>query len=111
MFHEEIRITRTKIYFALFLILALILIGTLIFKSLEDWSYVDSFYFSTSTLTTVGYGDLVPTSDISKILASVYAILGVGTFLFCLSFIAEFVFYKRYMKINKKITDLKKKKK
>lgn len=103
MFTEEQNLSKIKIYSAIFFIFLLILGGTLVFNHLEKWSYVDSFYFSTATLTTVGYGDLVPTNDISKIITSVYAILGVVTFLFCLSVLAEFYFYKRFGKIKKKI--------
>jgi hypothetical protein len=36
----------------------------------------DHLYFSLITLTTVGYGDLVPGSDLSRILAAVEALLG-----------------------------------
>jgi hypothetical protein len=33
-------------------------------------------YFSFATLTTLGYGDIVPTSPVSRMLASVEAIAG-----------------------------------
>ena len=33
-----------------------LLTGTLVYHLLEDWSWVDSLYFSVVTLTTVGYG-------------------------------------------------------
>jgi voltage-gated potassium channel len=70
-----------------------------LFHNLENWSYIDSFYFSSITLTTVGFGDLVPTHNISKIITSIYTILGVGTFLFCLGVVSEYYFYKRFMAI------------
>lgn len=41
-------------------------------------SLVDSIYFSISTLTTVGYGDLVPDSILTKLLSSAFAFAGMG---------------------------------
>ena len=38
---------------------------------------MDSLYFSAVTLTTVGYGDLSPTTDAAKLFAVVYIFSGV----------------------------------
>lgn len=40
------------------------------------WGETASLYFSFATLTTLGYGDIVPTSPISRMLASIEAITG-----------------------------------
>ena len=53
-------------------------VGTLAYRVLEDWSWVDSLYFSVVTLTTVGYGDLSPTTDASKLFTVVYLAIGVS---------------------------------
>ena len=42
---------------------------------------LDSLYFSVTTLTTVGYGDLVPTNDTSKLFTLIYILAGVGILL------------------------------
>lgn len=63
---------------------ALILVGTVVFSALEDWSYVDSLYFSVVATTTVGFGDLTPDSDGAKLFTVLYIVVGlsiVGTFL------------------------------
>jgi hypothetical protein len=62
----------------------LIISGTVVFSLLEDWSIVDSFYFSVVTATTVGFGDLTPATDAAKLFTVVYIIFGIsiiGTFL------------------------------
>ena len=64
--------------FALGTISVLILIGTLSYMHLEGWNAATSFYFSTMTLTTVGYGELHPTTDASRLFTSFYSLFGVG---------------------------------
>ncbi|MCP3910760.1 MAG: two pore domain potassium channel family protein [Actinomycetia bacterium] len=53
-------------------------IGTVVYRYVEDWSWVDSLYFSVITLTIVGYGDLVPTSSASKLFTVVYIVTGIS---------------------------------
>jgi hypothetical protein len=57
-----------------FLLLAL---GTVVYHFLEDWSWVDSLYFSVVAVTTVGFGDLSPSTDGSKLFTVVYILLGI----------------------------------
>ncbi len=52
--------------------------GTVVYRFIEDWTWVDSFYFSSITLTTVGFGDLTPTSDLSKIFTVFYIFGGIS---------------------------------
>ena len=56
----------------------LMVMGTLFYRSVEGWSVLDSLYFSVTTLTTVGYGDLAPSTPASKIFTIVYLLVGVG---------------------------------
>ena len=41
-------------------------------------TYLDALWWSVSTITTVGYGDLVPISDAGKIVGIVYMLFGIG---------------------------------
>ncbi|MFC2123162.1 potassium channel family protein, partial [Bacteroidota bacterium] len=61
--------------------LAILAIGTLGFMVLEGLSFIDAFYFTIVTISTVGYGDISPTSIASKILSILLIIIGIGTFL------------------------------
>ncbi|MAG21860.1 MAG: hypothetical protein CL943_00960 [Candidatus Diapherotrites archaeon] len=81
--------TKIKIGFVILTLVILMTIGTIAFTFLEGWSIVDSFYFSAMTLTTIGYGDLVPTNDLSKLFAVFYAIMGVALVLYGLGVIAK----------------------
>ena len=103
MFKTEFVLAKRKLYYALGLIIFLLVLGTFVFNYIENWSYINSFYFSVSTLTTVGYGDLVPSHDISKIVTSIYVLLGVGIFLYSISIVSEHYFYKRLNKTSDKL--------
>jgi voltage-gated potassium channel len=67
----------------------LLLTGTIFYWSVEDWSIIESLYFSVVTLTTVGYGDFTPTSDYSRIFTIVYIFLGLGVLVAFISSIAQ----------------------
>ena len=62
----------------LYTTLAILGLGTLVYRYLEGWSWIDSLYFSVITLTTVGYGDVYPVTGIGKFLSSIIAIIGIG---------------------------------
>ncbi len=57
---------------------SLLAVGTMLYHWLEDWSWIDAFYFSAIAVTTVGFGDLVPTTDGAKLLTVGYIIAGIG---------------------------------
>jgi len=79
------------IQIAITLMSLLLITGTVIFRALEGWSWVDSFYFTGATLLTIGYGDLAPTTDLTKILVIVFGFLAIGTFLYSVSMIGAAV--------------------
>ena len=54
---------------------AITLLGQAVGKK-EGWSRFDSFYWSFITATTVGYGDIHPVEQRSKVLAILIAFLG-----------------------------------
>jgi len=62
----------------LFLALLLLLTGTVFYSLNEGWSLLDSAFFSLITLTTVGYGNMVPTTPYSKIFTMIYLIAGMS---------------------------------
>ncbi len=62
-------------------------IGTSFYRIVEGWSVIDALYFTVVTLTTIGYGDLHPTTDLSKAFTIVFVVAGVGFILGFLNFI------------------------
>ena len=75
---------------ALPLVVGVLLVsGTVFYWAAEDWSLIQSLYFSVVTLTTVGYGDLTPTSDYSRIFTIIYIFIGLGVLVAFLSSLAQ----------------------
>lgn len=68
----------TQLITALSVLLGLIIGGTVAYHYMENWTWAQSFYFVVSTLTTVGYGDLAPTTDASRVFTAVFMLAGVA---------------------------------
>ncbi len=64
-------------------------IGTWFYHLVEGWSYLDSLYFCVITLTSIGYGDLTPKSDIGKIFTMMYVLAGIGLLIGLVDLVAE----------------------
>ena len=83
-------------------LLGLIAIGTIMYRFLEGWTWIQSFYFSVTTLSTVGYGDLHPTSDGSRLFTAFYILAGVTIAFASLGIIGMNYLKKREEKILEK---------
>jgi voltage-gated potassium channel len=64
----------------IFLMITLLIGGTLIYWQALSWTILDSFYFCVMPISTIGYGDFAPTTPFSKGFTIVYAIMGIGLF-------------------------------
>jgi len=58
--------------------LAIIAIGTVFYRAVEGWAWIDALYFTVVTLTTVGYGDLTPQTSAGKLFTIAYILVGLG---------------------------------
>jgi voltage-gated potassium channel len=68
---------------------ALILTGTIFYWRFEDWTFIEALYFSVVTLTTVGYGDLAPTTAETQVFTIFYILTGIGVFVALLASVAQ----------------------
>ncbi|MBG7631255.1 MAG: two pore domain potassium channel family protein [Bacteroidetes bacterium] len=82
--------------------LVTLIVGSTVYHYSENWSWIDSIYFSVITLTTVGYGDFSPQTDFGKIFTIFYVLTGIGLIF---GFINEFYQFRKQN--NKKSLDRK----
>lgn len=55
-------------------------IGVAFYSWQENWSVIDSLYFTVIALTTVGFGDFAPTTALSRLFTIFYVLAGIGIF-------------------------------
>ncbi|XCF05605.1 potassium channel protein [Tamlana crocina] len=89
-----IRFFRTKIYTAVLLLGIVMVIGVGGYRMISHYSWVDAFYMTVITMTTVGFGEVVPLDDTSKIF-TIFLILGSVVIVgYALSIITEYILSK-----------------
>ena len=85
------KITRRRLLNASLTIVGMIFFGAIVFRFLEDWDWLVSFYMATETVTTVGYGDFPPKTDAGRVFAIFFMLLGGGTVLFAITTLIQSV--------------------
>ena len=74
------KLLRTNgLLYILYLNSFIVLVGSSILSVVEEKSFSDSLWWGLVTVTTVGYGDIVPASIFGKWLAVLLMLVGIGT--------------------------------
>lgn len=93
---------RTQLIVAVSGLQILLIGGTVLFHILEDWTWIQSFYFTVVTLTTVGYGDLAPSNDTTRLFVSFFILIGVTYTVGALGIISAGYLNRRSSKLEQK---------
>ena len=75
-------------------IAVVLLFGTIGYRWIEDWGWLDSFYMTVITVSTVGLTEVHPPSDAGKWFTVALILVGVGVMAYCLTRLAEFMFQR-----------------
>lgn len=103
-----------KFYIVIFLLLSIIIIGTIGFYLLEDLNFIDAFYMTIITVSTVGFREVKELDYYGKIFTSCLILFGVSTVAYGYSVITTIIIegelkqvwvYKRRIKMLKKLKD------
>ena len=84
-----------------------ILVGTIVMYNIEKKvpntqikTYLDSLWWCVATVTTVGYGDIVPVSNLGRIVAIFYMFFGISMISLMFFVITNSVYRRRYDKVE-----------
>jgi voltage-gated potassium channel len=84
-----------------------ILVGTIVMYNIEKnvpntqiKTYLDSLWWCVATVTTVGYGDIVPVSNLGRIVAIFYMFFGISMISLLFFVITNSVYRRRYDKVE-----------
>jgi voltage-gated potassium channel len=69
--------------------------------TLRGLSFSESIYFSIGTISTVGYGDIIPYSNLARVLASLEVFCGIMLLIFGVSELLEYAREHRQGRSNK----------
>ncbi len=111
--NQLIKIFRTKIYTAVILLILLLFIGVVGFKSMSNYTWIDALYMTVITVTTVGFKEVHPLDDATKVFTISLILTSVFILGYALSVITEYILSKnnfeelKQKKMQKKIDKLK----
>lgn len=101
-----------KVYAALLILLLIIVVGTVGFILVEDYTLNEAFYMTIITVSTVGFSEVRELSTAGRLFTSVLIITSFGTFAFALTSITKYLVggeYRKYFRdyrVNKEIEKL-----
>ncbi len=101
----------SKVYYFLILLLLIMFGGTVGFVIIEEWGWVDAFYMTIITISTVGFQEVHELSIYGKVFTSFLIISSFGTFAYAITSITTYLIggeYKKYLKEYKTMKELKK---
>jgi hypothetical protein len=73
-----------------FLLALSAVVGSVFYRAVEGWAWIDAMYFSFMALTTVGDANLAPTSALGKIFTIAFSLIGIGLMLAFISRLASY---------------------
>jgi voltage-gated potassium channel len=88
---ENYRRSRRHLLRGLMALVVIVLVGALWYRFIEGWTWIDAFYMSVITLTTVGFGETNPLNARGRIFTMILLLAGVSVIAYILNNFTEAV--------------------
>ena len=101
-----------RILLLFIMVFAVLFFGTGGYMLLEGWSLIDALYMTVITLSTVGFGEVIPLSNMGRLFTIVLVVLGVSVLAYGLRTMAQYFLDQDYVdqwrqrKIMRQINEL-----
>ncbi len=96
-----VKLFRSKIYLALTLMVMVLLFGVLGYRFIADYTWIDAFYMTIITVTTVGFSEVRPMGVEGKIFTVILIVTSVFIVGFAISVITEYLLSRNNPQILK----------
>lgn len=81
---------RRNLAVSIALIVLIFTLGVAVYHTVEGWSVLNSIYFISMTITTVGYGDVVPETELGKLFTVILVWVGISVAFFLIYSISAY---------------------
>ena len=85
-----------KVYIALILLIAILLVGITGFILIEDYTIGEAFYMTVITISTVGFNEVRPLSDVGRVFTAFLIIFSFSTFVYAVTSISNYILNGEY---------------
>ncbi|QCW99223.1 potassium channel protein [Aggregatimonas sangjinii] len=97
-----LQLSRSKIYLALALLLAVLLFGVLGYRFIAEYTWVEALYMTVITMATVGFKEVRPLDTGAQIFTVLLILCSVFILGFAISVISEYILSRNSMQLLKK---------
>ncbi|MFT7667245.1 MAG: voltage-gated potassium channel, partial [Patiriisocius sp.] len=88
------KVFHSKVYVAILLLLAVFMAGVFGYRFISEYSWIDAFYMTVISITTVGFGEVVSLDDVAKLFTSTLILSSIFILAYAISVITEYMLSK-----------------
>ncbi len=96
-----VKLSRSKLYVALSLMLTVVLFGTLGYRYISGYTWIDALYMTIITMATVGFKEVQPLDDASKVFTIILIVASVFILGFAISVLTEYLLGRSSLQLLK----------
>ncbi|MDY6799939.1 MAG: NAD-binding protein [Bacteroidota bacterium] len=103
-----------SVYFAIILLVLIIITGTVGYIIIEDFTFIEAFFMTIITISTVGFREVKPLSELGQLFTIFLIIFSIGIFAYAVTTLTRYIVdgvFRNYLKDNKVKTKIEKLKK